>query len=117
EDCTNPAKMGTKSCLHYRLTIQPGESAVVRLRLTPKKLRAPLRDVDTTVRQRRSEADDFYAAIHPPLATPDEREVQRQALAGLLWSKQIYLFDVDRWLEGDAANGAPGRAPDLARNI
>ena len=52
-------------------------------------------------RQRKAEADEFYAAVHPPAATADEKLIQRQALAGMLWSKQIYLLDVNRWLEGD----------------
>ena len=55
----------------------------------------------TIVAQRQAEADEFYDAIHPPKATADEKLVQRQALAGLLWTKQIYLFDVDAWLDGD----------------
>ena len=63
------------------------------------------------VRERRAEADEFYEAIHPPKATEDERLVQRQALAGLLWTKQIYLFDMTRWLEGDNTNFPPPAFP------
>jgi len=74
---------------------------VVRLRLTPKPLDFPLRDIDQVIAQRRAEADHFYAAIHPPGLTEDEKRIQRQAFAGLLWTKQIYLFDVNTWLDGD----------------
>jgi hypothetical protein len=57
------------------------------MRLTPDVLDTPLRDVDTVLRKRRAEADDFYATIHPRAGSDDERLVQRQALAGLLWTK------------------------------
>jgi hypothetical protein len=75
---------------------------------------APLDDVDEIVALRKQEADEFYNAIHPPLATPDERLVQRQALAGMLWTKQVYLFDVHEWLDGDNPNHPP---PDSRRRI
>jgi hypothetical protein len=73
----------------------------VRVRLTSEPTKAPLQQVDKIIAQRRSEADEYYSAVHPPKATPDERNIQRQAFAGMLWSKQSYLFDVDTWLEGD----------------
>ncbi len=61
----------------------------------------PLVDVDRIVQLRRSEADEFYDSVHPPKASEDERRVQRQALAGMIWTKQIYLFDVNAWLQGE----------------
>ena len=64
----------------------------------------PLDDVDRIVTQRKQEADQFYAIVHPPKATAEEKEIQRQALAGMLWGKQIYLWDVNLWLEGDNPN-------------
>ncbi|MDQ3699560.1 MAG: glucosidase, partial [Chloroflexota bacterium] len=76
----------------------------LRLRLTPEILEAPLRDVDAVLDQKQAEADQFYAAIQPAAASDDERLVQRQAFAGLLWTKQIYLFDVNQWLDGDAVH-------------
>ncbi|MGN6546750.1 MAG: MGH1-like glycoside hydrolase domain-containing protein, partial [Aureliella sp.] len=110
ENCTNPQEQGTKACIHYReLTIKPGASRVIRLRLSDQPLENPLRDVDAIVALRKSEADEFYADIHPPRATEDERLVQRQALAGMIWSKQIYLFDVRLWLEGDNPQTPPYR--------
>jgi hypothetical protein len=64
-------------------------------------MKNPLDDVPEIVAKRKKEADEFYATIHPKKATAEERLVQRQALAGMLWTKQIYLYDVERWLEGD----------------
>jgi len=101
EDAVNPKQTGTKSCLHYQYTVPAGGSVILRLRLAPEPIKTPLDDVDSIIVRRRAEADEFYAAIQPPKATEDEKRVQRQALAGLLWTKQIYLFDVNAWLEGD----------------
>jgi hypothetical protein len=101
EDCINPDQVGTKSCMHYKMRVPAGKSVVLRLCLTPEQMGDPLSDVDKIVRQRKQEADEFYAAVHPPKVDADERLIQRQALAGMLWNKQIYLFDVNRWLEGD----------------
>ena len=85
------------------------EARAMRLDLpTPEEPASPLRDVDRIVQQRKQEADEFYASVHPPEASEDERRIQRQALAGMLWSKQIYLFDVNRWLVGDNPNWPPG---------
>ena len=108
EDCINPAQIGTKACLHYaNLVVPAGGSVVVRLRLTDTPLARPLADVDSLVATRRKEADEFYATIHPPHATPDECLVQRQALAGMLWSKQVYLFNVHLWRDGDNPHWPP----------
>ena len=118
EPCTNPDRLGTKAALHYRFpAVPPGGSAVLRLRLTEDgTLAAPLGDVDEVIRRRRREADEFYAALHPRGAGPDERHVQRQALAGLLWGKQSYLFDVERWLEGDNPGWPPPASRRALRN-
>ena len=88
-EAVNPDRTGTKACLDYEYVIPAGGSVVVRLRLAPEPLSAPLREVDQIIAQRRAEADEFYATIQPPKATEDEKRVQRQALAGLLWTKQI----------------------------
>ena len=102
-NATNPRLKGTKVALHYVFeNVPPGESVVLRYRLSDRSdLDRPLVDVDELIVRRRVEADEFYEALHPPEATADERLVQRQAFAGLLWSKQSYLFDVDLWLDGD----------------
>ncbi|HEX3704254.1 MAG TPA: hypothetical protein VHU82_13055 [Vicinamibacterales bacterium] len=117
ENAVNPVPEGTKACLHYRATVPAGGSIVWRLRLTPEVLGAPLDDVDAIVKARQAEADAFYATIHPPKATTDERLVQRQALAGLLWSKQVYVFDVQQWLEGDDPAHPPPEGHKTIRNV
>lgn len=102
EQCVNPEQTGSKACVHYSsLEIAAEESLTLRFRLSHSKLAAPLDEVEGVVRQRKREADEFYAKIHPPLATLDERLVQRQAFAGMIWTKQFYMFDVRQWLEGD----------------
>src|SRR5262249_32229086 len=117
ENCANPARRGTKACVHYEYMIPAGKSVVLRLRLTPKPTENALSDVDRIVAQRKSEADEFYEAIHPPRATSDEKLIQRQALAGMLWSKQIYLWDVNLWLEGDDPKTPPPESRKCMRNV
>ncbi|MGH2652256.1 MAG: MGH1-like glycoside hydrolase domain-containing protein, partial [Actinomycetota bacterium] len=105
----NPAQEGTKAAARYRLVLGSGESAVVRLRLTDGELRdSPLgKRFDALVALRREEADEFYASVIPAKLSDDAKGVMRQALAGMLWSKQWYYYDVRRWLEGDPAHPAP----------
>jgi hypothetical protein len=116
DEAANPARVGTKSCVHQRYVVPPGGTVTLRMRLTPELLDAPLRDVDAVLEQRLAEADAFYATIHPPAASDDERLVQRQAFAGLLWTKQIYLFDVNQWLEGDPVQRALPPSRRFVRN-
>lgn len=99
----NPEQTGTKVAAHYRLTVPPGQCETVRLRLTPA---APGNDggmfgkrFDQIIHSRRKEADEFYAAVIPPKLSADQKNVMRQALAGMLWTKQFFYFDVNRWLE------------------
>jgi hypothetical protein len=117
ENCVNPAQSGTKACIHYRYSVPAGESVVLRLRLTPEQMDRPRDDVDEVVTHRRKEADQFYAAVHPPRATAEEKEIQRQALAGMLWGKQIYLWDVNVWLEGDNPKLPPPESRKRIRNV
>ncbi|MEQ1635159.1 MAG: glucosidase [Methylococcales bacterium] len=107
EACLNPAKSGTKAGLHYSLNIPAGESKQITLRLTSQAVEAPFADITSIFSQRKAEADAFYASIHPPNASTELCNVQRQAFANLLWSKQIYLFDVQKWLKGDFPNAPP----------
>ena len=116
EEATNPEDVGTKACARFRHLVPAGGSVVLRMRLTPEILEQPLAAVDEVVEARRGEADEFYRAVQPPGATADERLVQRQAFAGMLWSKQIYLFDVNQWLEGDNPAWPPPRARLAKRN-
>jgi len=117
EPCVNGAGQGTKGCIHYKYSVPAKGSVVLRLRLTPEKLDRALDDVDKVIGQRKKEADQFYAAVHPPKATAEEKEIQRQALAGMLWGKQIYLWDVDLWLEGDNPKLPPPESRKQIRNV
>src|SRR5207248_736390 len=106
--CVNPAQEGTKAALHYRFDVGPGASAQVVLRLSSKgDLRAPLAGAEDALADRAREADAFSATIPPADATDDEKRVQRQAFAGLLWTKQNYFFNVQLWLEGDNSRCRP----------
>jgi hypothetical protein len=115
EQCVNFQHVGTKACLHYWYQVPPSGSTVLRLRLNPEDIIRPLQDVDRVVDERKREADEFYEVIHPVKATAEEKQIQRQAFAGMLWSKQIYLFDVHRWLDGD--NIPPPESHKKIRNI
>jgi len=117
DDCINHAQVGTKACFHYaNLNVPAGGSVVVRLRLSSKQLPDPLAEVDSLIQQRKAEADEFYETIHPPKATEDERRIQRQALAGMLWSKMFYYYDVHPWLDGDNPNWPPPESRRRSRN-
>jgi hypothetical protein len=119
-DAVNPEAFGTKAAGHYVLTIEPGQSTTVRLRLSPtpsRESRHPLgRDFDDLFDARLREADEFYATVFPEHLSPDGRLVMRQALAGMLWSKQFYHYVVRDWLQGDSAQPAPPAERESGRN-
>ena len=111
-DTVNPGGEGTKVAAHVRLSVPAGGQASVLVRLTregPEQLTAPFDGAGELIARRRAEADEFYEAITPPAVTDDAKAVMRQALAGMLWSKQCYYFDVDRWLRERRLH--PLRAP------
>ena len=116
QEPVNPDGTGTKTCFWYEYMVPPGRPIVVRLRLASELLKTPLREVDAVIAQRRSDAEEFYGAIQPPKASEDEKRIQRQAFAGLLWTKQIYLFDVNEWLEGDNLRIPPPSSRLSGRN-
>lgn len=97
-EAVNPARTGTKAAVHHVLTIPAGDSARIRLRLTDTELADPWGEFEATMEMRRTEADTFYAGITPPETGEEGRRLVRQALAGMLWSKQYYYLDVERWL-------------------
>jgi hypothetical protein len=109
----NPDKQGTKVSAHYRLKVAPQGSATVRLRLSAKgavaqgagtkgdsKPFGP--EFEATFTTRLKEADEFYRSVTPPTVSPDAANVMRQAIAGMLWSKQFFFFDGDSWLQPSA---------------
>src|SRR6266581_210948 len=114
----NPAREGTKTAAHYRMVLEPGDSAIVRLRLTDRELReSPFgKHFDTQIAQRVQEAEEFYATVIPEKLSGDARGVMRQALAGMLWSKQWYHYDVRRWVEGDPSQPPPPSERQHGRN-
>jgi hypothetical protein len=115
----NPDRRGTKCAAWYRVRVAPGETVELRLRLRPASATpedALGGDFDRVVAARRAEADEFYAGRTPPAASADEALVMRQALAGMLWSKQLYHFTVSRWLDGDDAMPPPPDARRAGRN-
>ena len=113
EGKVNPEGVGTKVAAHYALMIEPGATQTILLRLSANQQSKPFADAETTFATRIEEADDFYRAVSTA-QTDDERAVQRQALAGLLWSKQFFYYDVDQWLRGDPAGPPP--PPQRSRN-
>jgi hypothetical protein len=122
-NAVNPKRTGTKAAAHYQTTIGAGESKVFRLRLTNaapdalKKVAANGRpfgkQFDQILDARRHEADEFYGSITPPSISKDEALVMRQALAGMLWSKQYYSFDVDKWLDEHRADPFSERSREI----
>jgi hypothetical protein len=104
-EAVNPRQWGTKAAAHYRLDIGAAASAVVRLRLSAVRLEEPFGSrFGQIIDERRREADAFYRALTPTGVGEDATNVMRQALAGMLWSKQYYSFDAAKWLEEHAAD-------------
>jgi hypothetical protein len=131
----NPERRGTKAGILYRETVSAAGSVSIRLRLGAARPEAPhsgagendaaaevgdvaggFADFDTIIEQRRAEADEFYASLHPLQADAEERRLQRQAYAGMIWSKQFYYYDVRDWLKGDSARPAPPPGRHYGRN-
>ena len=97
-EAVNPEKTGTKAAAHYRIEVPPGASQTIRLRLSGGGIKNPFAAFDATFKSRIADADEFYDRITPNALNDDERRVHRQALAGMLWTKQYYYFDLERWL-------------------
>lgn len=118
EACINPAKTGTKACLHYASIEIPAQSShVFHLRLTPEKLQNPIHDVDAIVSQRKKEADEFYQSVQHQALSEDDKKIQRTAMAGMLWGSQYYYYDVKTWLDGDNPSAPPPASRYGIRNM
>ena len=121
-DTVNPADMGTKAAAWYRLTVQPGKTVELRLRLRPSVDKAsrgddPLgRSFAQLMSRREQEADAFYAELDRPGATTEESRIMRQAFAGMLWCKQYYAYDLPRWIDGDPGQPPPPEVRHSGRN-
>jgi hypothetical protein len=117
EGAINPANTGTKCAAATRLQLAAGASATLRFRLAPEDAGAlSSADFDRVFATRIGEADQFYASLQKDILDADARLVQRQALAGMLWSKQYYHFDVRRWLNGDPGQPVPPAGRKQGRN-
>ena len=117
-NAVNPNQQGTKVSASYELNIAPGETKVVYLRLSDEQnLATPFSsDFETIFQQRKREADEFYQAINPHNIPDDMRDIQRQAFAGMLWTKQFYHYIVHDWLNGDPASPQPPEKRQNGRN-
>ena len=108
QGAVNPGKQGTKVAAHYNVNVGVGQTKVIRLRLSkraPDQKREPFgRQFDETFTNRLREADEFYKSVTPPSVSEDAAKVMRQALAGMLWSKQFFFFDGDNWLDEHRSN-------------
>jgi hypothetical protein len=115
-EAVNPSEVGTKAAARYILDVPAGGSKVVRLRLSAKPAADPFGPFDKLFAARLADADEFYDRITPASLSEDERRVHRQALAGMLWSKQYYYFDLDTWLAEHQAHPLLGTSPRNVRN-
>ncbi|HYN40196.1 MAG TPA: glucosidase, partial [Thermoanaerobaculia bacterium] len=117
KDAVNPARTGTKAAAHYVLDVPAGGSSVVRLRLSVKRPAVPFGPgFEASFAARHSDADEFFGRITPHSLSEDQRLVHRQAIAGMLWGKQFYYYDVDRWLKEHDAHPLLGAQARGARN-
>ncbi len=117
----NPESRGTKCAFWYQLAVESGGTVELRLRLrplggTPTASAALGRSFDKVMADRQEEADEFYTELTPKAASADEAMVMRQAFAGMLWSKQLYYYDVSRWLAGDPTQPSPPASRLSGRN-
>ncbi|NJK63077.1 MAG: glucosidase [Synechococcaceae cyanobacterium SM2_3_1] len=117
-DAVNPEQRGTKCAAQYILELKSGASGTLKLRFsTQAQLADPFHaDFDSILQARIREADEFYQKVTPFSMSEDRRNIQRQAFAGLLWSKQYYRYEISRWLEGDPVNPIPPESRKNGRN-
>ena len=115
-EAVNTAGVGTKVGAWHQLMVPAQSKVEVRLRLMRKPSRAPFAEFDSLMDERKSEADEFYAELQQGMKSDDARLVQRQAFAGLVWSKQYFHFDIASWIKGDSAQPAPPANRKRGRN-
>jgi hypothetical protein len=112
----NPQRRGTKAAVHYTLSVPAGSMARIRLRLSARSQSQPFVDFDDLAAARRREADEYFDELQQDQPNEDARLVQRQAFAGMIWSKQFYRYDIRTWLHGDPKQPAPPPARRNGRN-
>ncbi|HEX9334162.1 MAG TPA: hypothetical protein VF896_19870 [Anaerolineales bacterium] len=120
EEAINPEQAGTKAAALYHYNVAAGESVSVRLRLMKAEQAEASKDMfssfDEIFARCQSEADEFYADLQPSSLSDDERNIQRQAFAGMLWTKQFYHYNMEEWLVGDPAQPTPSAERKKGRN-
>ena len=112
----SPERRGTKAAAHYELNVEPGATVELHLRLSLEAHAQPFADYDTLFAARVSESDEFYAELQAEIADEDARRIQRQAFAGMIWSKQTFHYDVREWLAGDETQPQPPERRKHGRN-
>ena len=108
QNAVNSARSGTKTAVVHALQVAAGATEIISLRLSASKHQMPFAGFDQQFTERINEADDFYHTIHKTLSE-DQKRIQRQALAGMLWSKQLFYYDVEQWLAGDPIADPPAQ--------
>lgn len=116
KEAVNPALIGSKAAVKYLLNIEAGQSTTIRLRLKNMEDINPFDDFEMVFEQRQKECNDFYNEVQFLIDDEDERNIQRQAFAGLLWNKQFYYYNVPRWMKGDPGNVPPPPGHATSRN-
>ncbi|WP_421869720.1 MGH1-like glycoside hydrolase domain-containing protein [Marinoscillum sp.] len=112
----NPDKVGTKASAIYKLKIPAGESRSVKVRMSQLEMENPFEQYDEIFAKRIAEADSFYRNIHGKVVDKDLKNIQRQAFAGMMWSKQFYYYNVRNWLFGDPGRMKPSATRRKGRN-
>jgi hypothetical protein len=115
-DAVNPDRCGTKAAIWYEANVPAGGQLQVELRLSKSVNETPFADFAPLMERRRAEADQFFAALQQGMENADARAVQRQAFAGMIWSKQFFYFDVPKWLAGDPTQPTPPAQRRHGRN-
>src|SRR5262249_44257583 len=112
----NPNQIGTKAAAHFELSVPTESSVRIRLRLTRDEPAKPFANFEKILQHRQIEADEFYANLQRDMPDADARDVQRQAFAGMIWSKQFFYYDVPEWIKGDPSQPAPPTGRKWGRN-
>ncbi len=112
----NPNNKGTKASFFIDENFKPKETKTFEFRISDKELKQPFEDFDEIFSSRQKEADEYYNEIQQGIKSDDEKLVQRQAFAGMLWNKMFYHYNVERWLKGDPAQAKPPKSREKIRN-
>src|SRR5450432_921507 len=115
-NAVNILQSGTKAAANYDITVKAGQSVTIRLRLEGNNMVHPFKDFDDVFIKCINEGDEFYNELQAGMKSDDEKMVQRQAFAGMLWSKQFFYYDIEQWLNGDPAQPAPPQKRKQGRN-